>query len=520
MAPVTRERPQATIPSGAGRNRGHAVSALRSRLRQRLGWRLTASYALVTVAVLAVLEFLLLLVGVIVMAIVLGRNGDAIVQDLQSQAVPALAPLLTSPSPDLAGIDRWLRGAQTTGVVAEGDRDVEVRPDVSVLARSDTHLLVVDRDGNLVGSIKQPAAPTTLTPAATPDDPDLGRAVSAGLAGRANSNPILQWPIPSRLIVAVPIVDDQRTVVGTVVFTGRSPLEASSQGLTRILGSTAVAIILFGAVIGTISGYLAARTLVIRFSRMSAAAAAWGAGDFSAAVSDAAEDEIGQLGRRLDRMAEQLAEVIRAREQLSVVDERNRLARDLHDSVKQQAFAVSLHLGSARELFDRDPASARLQLDAAYEIARQSQRELTAIIQTLRPTELADASLGSAIDRYVAEWRVRTGIATSTEVAPDAELSHAVEDALFRVVQEALTNVARHSRASHVSVGFVREGNAWSLSIVDDGTGFDARRGRPGVGLQSMRERVEAIGGTFAVASSPTGTRILVRVDPNAPTED
>lgn len=520
MAPVTRERPQATIPSGTGRGRGHVVSALRSRLRQRLGWRLTASYALVTVAVLAVLEVLLLLVGVFGIIAVLGRNGDAVVRDLQSRAAPALAPLLTSASPDLAGIDQWLQDTQVSGIVPEGDHEGEIRPDVSMLARSDTHLLVVDRNGNLAGSIKQPAAPTTLAPAATPDDPGLGRAVSTALAGNANSNPILQWPIPSRLIVGVPIDDAQGNTVGAIIFTGRTPLDASSQFLTRILGSTAVVILLLGAVIGTISGYLAARTLVIRFGRMSAAAAAWGAGDFSAAVSDAAEDEIGQLGRRLDRMAEQLAEVIRAREQLSVVDERNRLARDLHDSVKQQAFAVSLHLGSARELFDRDPASARLQLDAAYEIARQSQRELTAIIQTLRPTELADASLGSAIDRYVAEWRVRTGIATSTEVAPDAELSHAVEDALFRVVQEALTNVARHSRASHVSVTVVREGNAWSLSIVDDGTGFDARRGRPGVGLQSMRERVEAIGGTFAVASSPTGTRISVRVDPNAPMED
>jgi NarL family two-component system sensor histidine kinase LiaS len=520
MAPVAREPPQITTSSGVGRGRDHAVPAPRTRLRQRLRWRLTASYALVTVAVLAFLEVLLLLAGVLAIVAGLGRNGDAIVQDLQSRAAPDLAPLLASASPDLAGIDRWLREIQATGIVPEGDRGLEIRPDVSVLARSDTHLIVVDRGGNLVGSLKQAAAPTTLEPAAPRDDPDLGNAVATALAGDENANPILQWPIPSRLIVAVPIDDGQGKVVGAIVFTGRTPLDASSHALTGILALTAIAIILFGAVIATISGYLAARTLVVRFDKMSAAAAAWGSGDFSVVVADAAEDEIGQLGRRLDRMAEQLADLIRAREQLSVVDERNRLARDLHDGIKQQAFAVSLHLGTARELFDRDPAGARLRVDAAYEIARQSQQELTTIIQTLRPTELTDATLDRAIQRYVAEWQDRTEIAVSAEIAPNVELPHAVEDALFRVLQEALTNVARHSRATRVSVSFVRDDNAWSLEVVDDGTGFNPRRGRPGVGLQSMRERVESLGGTFVVASGTDGTRISVRIDPDAPVED
>ena len=513
MALARRDRSAVSpAPPHMGRGRPRAAAGIRARLHQRLHWRLTASYALVTVAVLAALELFLLLAVVIGMIIVLGRNGDAIAGDLQTRAVSAVAPLLSSTSPDLTGIDRWLREVQATGIVAEGDREVEIRPDVSILARSQTHLLVVDRNGNLAGSIKQSSAPPAMAPAAPSDDHELGDAISTALAGHENSTRILQWPLLDRLIVAVPVAGSQGEVVGALVFTGRTPLDAWAQALTRLLGTTAVVIILFGAVIGTVSGYLAARSLVVRFDRMSAAAAAWGTGDFTAAVADGAEDEIGQLGRRLDRMAEQLASLIRTREQLSVVDERNRLARDLHDSVKQQAFAVSLHLGTARELFERDPAGARQRLDAAYEIARENQRELTTIIQTLRPVELADTTLPHALEHYVAEWRTRTGIAASTAIAPDAVFPNAVEDALFRVAQEALTTVARHSRATTVAVSLARDGDGWSLQIADDGTGFDTRHGRPGVGLQSMRERIETIGGRFAVASDQDGTRISVHI--------
>jgi NarL family two-component system sensor histidine kinase LiaS len=242
------------------------------------------------------------------------------------------------------------------------------------------------------------------------------------------------------------------------------------------------------------------------------AAAAWGGGDFSVSVADASEDELGQLGRRLDRMAEQLADLIRTREHLSVFDERNRLARDLHDSVKQQAFAVSMHLGSARARWEHDPVAARQQLEAAYEIARRSQQELSAIIQTLRPIALNDTTVDQAIGEHVASWQALTGIVAQAQVSGDMRLPPAVEDALFRVTEEALANVARHSSASRVRVTLAGDANAAQLEIVDDGKGFEIRRTRPGIGLQSMRERVEALGGTMTVESGAKGTRLSLRV--------
>ena len=512
MVDAARYRHKPTAPPDNGRGRPRVVETVRSRFRQRLGWRLTASYALVTVAVLVCIEAALLVVGGIWTIVVLGRTGDEISRDLEGRAAPALAPFLASPYPDLDGIDRWLRQIQSTGLVAEEDGPVRLRPDVSSLARSQTRLLVVDRDGNLAGAIKQSAVPTSGQPADFAELVGLDEAVASARAGTTTSTPVLQWPVPEGLIVAVPIRDDLGTIVGVIVFAGRTPLQSSVVALAQILGAIAIGSILFGAVIATISGYLAARILVVRFDRMSVAAAAWGEGDFTAAVADSAEDEIGQLGRRLDPMAEQLADLIRARQQLSVVAERNRLARDLHDSVKQQAFAVSMHLGTARELLARYPAGARLRLDASYDIARQSQQELTAIIQTLRPTELADATFDRALDEYLGQWQARTGISAQAKIAGPAPLPHPVEDALFRVAQEALTNVARHSRASRVEVSFGRDTGAVHLDIVDDGIGFEVRRPERGVGLQSMRERVEALGGTFGLVSGGGGTHVSVRI--------
>jgi len=507
--------PDRTIVTAAppltGRGRPHVSGTIRSRFRQRLRWRLTASYALVTVVVLLSIELLLLAGGGVLVAVSLNRNDQTIMDDLNRAAASQVASLLTPGAPDLAGIDRWLRGVQSHGIVAEGERHIQVRPDASTLAKAQTLLVVLDQTGRIAGNIKQTEPPVVLAPVATLDNPEVAAIVPAALAGRDASTPFLQWLPPARIDVAVPVRDNRGAVVGALVFSTRSPLNASFAVVGKTLGLTALGLVVFGAVIGTISGYVAARQLTVRFDGMSAAAAAWGSGDFSAAIADPAEDEIALLGRRLNLMAEQLTDLIHAREQLSVVDERNRLARDLHDSVKQQAFAVSMHLATAREVYERNPSDARRHLDAAYAIARQSQQELTTIIQTLRPTELTQASFDRALDRYVAEWRAQTGIAASTKIPPEVVLPDPIEDGLFRIAQEALTNVARHSRATRVSVTLRRDAGAWLLDVVDDGAGFDLRRARRGVGLHSMRERAAALGGTCDVTSSPQGTRVSVR---------
>ncbi|MGZ3585278.1 MAG: sensor histidine kinase, partial [Ktedonobacterales bacterium] len=205
-------------------------------------------------------------------------------------------------------------------------------------------------------------------------------------------------------------------------------------------------------------------------------------------------------------------------QQLAVVDERNRLARDLHDSVKQQVLATAMQVAAARALIDRDPAAAQQRLDQAEHLVGQAQQELNALISELRPAALGDKGLAPALRELATEWSRNSNITADVRVQGERRTSLEVEQALFRVAQEALSNVARHSGATSVDVRLAWEGDTLTLAIEDNGRGFDvATRDGAGIGLRSMRERVEALGGTLLVYGLSTGTRIEARVPVQSP---
>ena len=195
------------------------------------------------------------------------------------------------------------------------------------------------------------------------------------------------------------------------------------------------------------------------------------------------------------------------------MDERNRLARDLHDSVKQQVFATTMKLGAARALIDQDSRAAQVHLDEAEHLARQAQTELTAIIRELGPATLETKGLGPAIKEQVAEWSRLNKISAKVVVLEEDRLPKEIEQALFRVTQEALSNIARHSSATHVDVEMDSNQHDVSITITDNGSGFDPSMvDGKGVGLRSMRERMEALGGDCRVESKPgRGTRLIAR---------
>jgi NarL family two-component system sensor histidine kinase LiaS len=192
-----------------------------------------------------------------------------------------------------------------------------------------------------------------------------------------------------------------------------------------------------------------------------------------------------------------------------VAEERNRLARELHDSVKQQVFATIMQLGAARVLLERDPPAARLHLIEAEQLAQQSGVELSLLIHELRPIALGDKGLAEAIQSYAADWSRQSKIAAEVRTRGAGALAPAAEHALVRVTQEALANVARHSHATAVTLALELADDAATLTIADNGRGFDASTTSRGVGLDSMRERLEALGGRLSVNSSPgAGTTI------------
>jgi NarL family two-component system sensor histidine kinase LiaS len=212
-------------------------------------------------------------------------------------------------------------------------------------------------------------------------------------------------------------------------------------------------------------------------------------------------------------MAQQLQLLLQERQQFVALQERNRLARDLHDSVKQQVFALGMRLSAARSYLDYDLAAATQQLVEADRLVAQTQQELTSIIHELRPAALQDRGLARALQEYIVEWSQQNAITASVQIAEAVVIPAMLEVALLRVGQEALSNVARHSRATAVQVQLVCQSDAVVLSILDNGQGFApaAINGRS-VGLHSMHERVAELGGHVDVYSTiGKGTCVVAR---------
>ncbi|HEV2461492.1 MAG TPA: sensor histidine kinase [Ktedonobacterales bacterium] len=261
--------------------------------------------------------------------------------------------------------------------------------------------------------------------------------------------------------------------------------------------------------IGVLTGALLSRNLTRRLHTIAEAADAWSQGDFRAAARDPSGDELGRLARDLNRMAEQVRTLLATREELAVVEERNRLARELHDTVKQHVFANALLVRAARKQLDRDPETAKRHLCEAEELAEQTQQELIALIQALRPAALADKGLVAMLGDYAREWSERSGIAVDLRVQGERATPLDVEEALYRVVQEALANIARHSGAAHAEIGLAWDDERLRLTVSDDGRGFDVADAEgKGLGLASMRERVQALGGALSLSSGSGETRV------------
>lgn len=226
---------------------------------------------------------------------------------------------------------------------------------------------------------------------------------------------------------------------------------------------------------------------------------------------DRSKDELGQLSRELNSMAGQLENLLETRGELATLEARNNFARDLHDSVKQQVFATSLQIAAARTLIEQDKEAAESHLARADEMVRLAQKELNVLIHEMRPAALEGKGLPAALSDYAADWSRRSEIPAEVHVRGEREMPLEIEQALFRVAQEALANVARHSGAGRAEVDLVYDADHLTLRVADDGRGFDPKeRSQEGFGLRSMSERLEKLGGRVDVESAPgEGTHVV-----------
>ena len=218
-------------------------------------------------------------------------------------------------------------------------------------------------------------------------------------------------------------------------------------------------------------------------------------------------------GQRAQREALAQANVKLARyaatlEQLATSRERNRLARELHDTLAHTLSAVAVQLEATRSLWDDDPTVARDMLEQSLEATRNGLGEARRAIHALRAAPLEDLGLALAIRHLAESVAVRAGLALDLQgLGQINDLGPQVEQAVYRIANETLTNVARHAGARTLIVRLYQASGRLTLTVSDDGCGFDAATPPPDgqYGLRGMRERAEMIGGALEIESRPGG---------------
>jgi NarL family two-component system sensor histidine kinase LiaS len=495
------------------------VKKIKSLFR-RLQWKLTLSYTAVTVGSLLIVVLILggmlftrLFIPLDIYPVVLSpRDWIRIVRETDATIWQTI---LTQEPIDTRLISALLSEADLQvshfDVLQIGDFQIRLRTVGQV------SVLLVDSDGILLG---------TSNPNLVSEDrvghpldkgilPGLEGALNAALRGEIDPEQVFVTLEPhERFYFAIPIGDeaDQEVLGVAVLNVERLPTGNDVPAtLWKLLGRSVLIFLLGAGVVGTIFGAITASGMVQRLEQVSQVTDAWSQGDFSEFIEDPSGDEISQLVEKLNSMAEQLQQFIKRSQEMVISEERSRLARDLHDSAKQEALAASFHLGTALTLFEPDPESAKKHLIEADNLVDSVRVELTDLIHELRPPSMNGGRFDETLYEYLIEWAHQAEIGAELSLDGYIDLSLEVKQAIYRIMQESLANIARHSSAENVEVELLYRANSVEFCVQDDGNGFDPLVQHDGMGLDSMRERAEALGGKFNIESEVgQGTKVRV----------
>lgn len=456
---------------------------------RRLQWRLTFSYILITAV--ALLVTIVVAIPILVQFVLNQYSQKA------SSALLAQAPLARDHLINHAGLvdDVTLIDEQiglnyddpNTGafvVIAPQGYTVLIDPNGRVLASSDTDAMP---EGRLL---------FTQLPR------DGINVVHTAIKNNKNNNPTTTTDQKQTLFAAIALLDHQQHPVGILLTMQKLPSYGGIiAALFPLLWPTLAFITCLVGIVGTLSGFIMSRWLVQRLMKVTQATESWSQGNFSSMIADRSGDELGVMTRQLNDMAGKLEQLLSERQNIAVLEERNRMARDLHDSLKQQLFASIMQVWSAQDLLDTNIAGAKERLDTIEELLGQAQQELSTLIHQLRPLALVDKPFSVALRDYSKQWAQQHNILLDLDIA-EVDLSLKAEEALLRITQEALSNIARHSNASAVQVQLVNQQEQVLLTITDNGRGFDLEHvSNQSMGLQSMRERMEMLRGSLSIVS-------------------
>lgn len=233
--------------------------------------------------------------------------------------------------------------------------------------------------------------------------------------------------------------------------------------------------------------------------------------------------ELNELGEKLQnqvkslqRMADENASFAKSAHKAAVMEERQRLARDLHDSVSQQLFALTMLSEAALKQIDTNPELAKEQLFEVTSAGVIAQSEMRALLLHLRPVYLSGEPLTKGVRQLIGDLQQKCPINFDIQMDEELELTDTTEEHVFRIIQESLANILRHSHATKVTLNIFRKNDELFVHVSDNGQGFNIDKHikqKTSYGLKTMQERSEELGGTFNIRSKENeGTYIDIRI--------
>jgi signal transduction histidine kinase len=502
-------------------------------LRQ-LRWKLTLTYTLVTVGTLLVIT--LVLGGILLIRIFQAKtylppgysptnyiSGFMNIENETSSYLYYCQTLSQTPQ-DLKLVNRMLFKMQSVFAQYELFRIGQVKVTASTVA--ELRVAAFKPDGTLLGASvpDDPAFRDQVGKVFDPGRvPGLEKPFGSALAGATDPNLLYtELKKDQRYVFAAPCFNqaggDPEQVTGAIVILiDAVPTQGDvPRYLFNVAGRSLVLFLLFAGFMGTVFGYFFSHGLVKRFDQLSSTTDRWSEGDFSHDIDDTAGDEISQFAQRLNDMARQLQSLLRTRQDLAVSEERSRLARELHDSVAQLLYSVTLYAEAAAELLDSgETQTAAAHLRELRDTAQEALREMRLLIFELHRPALEKSGLAAALQARLDAVERRGGMVAELLVEGSEQLPPQIQAELYNIAQEALNNALKHAHANSIRIHLQFNQSETEMEISDDGVGFEPGMGGTtgGFGIPGMRERSQKIGGTLQIDTSlGKGTSIVVRV--------
>lgn len=500
---------------------GAMMTRLRARWR-RLRWKLTWSYTWVAALTFLIIETILL---VLLMAL-LGFNplqrdikvfNDLVAPVITDDIQPIAMAHLRNQPVDSAALQFDLEQVLGNEPLTTSGSPFEMEQFASVF--------VLDAQQNLLASTPQfttlPPVGRFFDPTLITGDDSLVPLINAAFAGDPSiDQPYIEnTPEALYLVFAEQLPDENGRLLGVQVAIIRTPAPSVVLLLVSsvIVGGLTI-FSLAAAMIGTLFGWRTARKLTGRLAHLSQVSAAWGQGNFEQQIQDSEHDEIGELGENLNRVAAELQDLLAENAQIAVLEERERMARELHDTMAQGVAGLVLQLEAVKHHLSAGevPESQMIVTEAAAQ-ARDALRNARAAIDDLRAEAMFAPDFISAVTRQAQKFGAANNIAVELDAQlPDTILlPPTISLHARRALAEMLANVARHAEATKVCVQLRQVDGCLLMKVVDNGVGFDLETAvRPGhYGIIGLKERAQLTGGDFSVDSVPeNGTTVELRL--------